>query len=424
MAKAKAKQKPKRTQEQARNLVKDALGKPTEPEQPKPGVDAAKAKAEADAAFAERWRSWSVIDIPVDRIVMENRYRGDEDLRLGDLEQSIRKFGLMSPVGVQDMGDGQYKLVAGGRRLMVIRDLMKQDAVKAVVFDPNLDDGPERQIRFLEMEVEENIQRHSPSLRRKVERFNEIQDLIKKTNRDTKKDEAGKPASPKAAASKKPEPKATEQLRDRAASIVDMSHETKRQAEAVFRAGQKDPDKFGDVAEKMDRGDIAVNAAYKQVVNELIQFDAEGIPLTTKKMKDAFMGRERFMSVLKALKGANTQVNEIANSPGGERVSFLPAEAIKAHTPTPVDGEDPISHYTSVDIANAIKAISSAMPHAQCPACAEESGELGKHSKKCKMCFGSGHVNKATWDGLVKAEDKSISKIVAMGKKIEKDKSS
>lgn len=57
-----------------------------------------------------------VVELPINKIVVEGRARKD----LGDLDtlvDSIKAHGLMQPIVVQQMDSGNYRLVAGGRRL-------------------------------------------------------------------------------------------------------------------------------------------------------------------------------------------------------------------------------------------------------------------------------------------------------------------
>ena len=62
----------------------------------------------------------TLANIPIDKIIVDSRARKD----LGDIEslrKSIRKSGLISPLAVQKLPDGNYKLLAGERRLTVLR---------------------------------------------------------------------------------------------------------------------------------------------------------------------------------------------------------------------------------------------------------------------------------------------------------------
>ena len=51
---------------------------------------------------------------------------------LGELEHSIREFGLMQPIVVRELGDGEYELVMGERRLRASQ-LAELEAIPAIV---------------------------------------------------------------------------------------------------------------------------------------------------------------------------------------------------------------------------------------------------------------------------------------------------
>jgi len=62
----------------------------------------------------------TVAKVPISSIICEGRTRQD----LGDLdgqESSMRKVGMAQPLAVMDLGNGQYKLLAGGRRLAILQ---------------------------------------------------------------------------------------------------------------------------------------------------------------------------------------------------------------------------------------------------------------------------------------------------------------
>ena len=54
--------------------------------------------------------------VPIDAII-EGERRRKEYGNVGELVHSIKKEGLIQPLAVVDMGDGKYRLLAGGRRL-------------------------------------------------------------------------------------------------------------------------------------------------------------------------------------------------------------------------------------------------------------------------------------------------------------------
>ena len=85
--------------------------------------------------------------IPVDRITVKQRVRGD----MGDLEtltNSIREYGLINPILV----DPQYQLIAGERRLRAVQSLGWPE------IDVRILDGVSR-IALFDMEVHENLLR-------------------------------------------------------------------------------------------------------------------------------------------------------------------------------------------------------------------------------------------------------------------------
>jgi DNA modification methylase len=62
----------------------------------------------------------TVAKVSISSIICEDRTRQD----LGDLdgqENSMRKVGMAQPLAVMDLGNGQYKLLAGGRRLAILQ---------------------------------------------------------------------------------------------------------------------------------------------------------------------------------------------------------------------------------------------------------------------------------------------------------------
>ncbi len=63
-----------------------------------------------------------MLKIPRSSIAIENRQRKElkRDVELRQLQESIRDNGLLHPIVVAELGENQYKLVAGGRRLTAI----------------------------------------------------------------------------------------------------------------------------------------------------------------------------------------------------------------------------------------------------------------------------------------------------------------
>jgi hypothetical protein len=90
-------------------------------------------------------------NIPIARVIIGNRQRED----LGDivsLQLSIETKGLQYPIIVQPRDDGNFTLLAGGRRLQAFKELQRREI--PAIFRDQLDE-----ISRQELELEENIQR-------------------------------------------------------------------------------------------------------------------------------------------------------------------------------------------------------------------------------------------------------------------------
>jgi ParB family chromosome partitioning protein len=96
------------------------------------------------------------MEIEVDRIVVPEDFIRSEGEAWKDLEQlanSIREVGLVHPIKVAPKDDG-FELVAGFRRLLAVRDILKKPTIRAEVTEKPMD-GIER----IRMGLIENIQR-------------------------------------------------------------------------------------------------------------------------------------------------------------------------------------------------------------------------------------------------------------------------
>lgn len=94
-----------------------------------------------------------VLQLPLDRI-RRNRHQPREhfdDERLGELAASIAVHGVLQPIVVRALADGEYELVAGERRLRASR-LAGLDQIPAIVRET---EGGEQ----LELALIENVQR-------------------------------------------------------------------------------------------------------------------------------------------------------------------------------------------------------------------------------------------------------------------------
>lgn len=100
-------------------------------------------------------RENEVIRIPVESIVAnpnQPRYYFDGD-NLKDLAESIREHGVVQPIIVTKIAEGQYELIAGERRLRASK-LIGNKEIPAIVREA---DNQEK----LELAIIENIQRHN-----------------------------------------------------------------------------------------------------------------------------------------------------------------------------------------------------------------------------------------------------------------------
>jgi ParB/RepB/Spo0J family partition protein len=91
-----------------------------------------------------------VSDIDVDAIIIGDRFRKDLG-NIDELAQSIQEKGLLQPISVREIGDGTYKLLAGGRRMAAILK-SKIGTVPCIIRES--DDIDEK-----EVELYENIHR-------------------------------------------------------------------------------------------------------------------------------------------------------------------------------------------------------------------------------------------------------------------------
>ena len=65
----------------------------------------------------------SITSIPVDRITPNPRNPRQSLEHLDELTESIEVYGLLQPIVVRELGDGQYEVVAGHRRLAAVQSL-------------------------------------------------------------------------------------------------------------------------------------------------------------------------------------------------------------------------------------------------------------------------------------------------------------
>ena len=92
------------------------------------------------------------MQVPIKTIIVEERFRKDFG-PIEDLAASIAENGLITPIAVETMPGGTYRLLAGERRLRACKQL-GLETIAIRVYDEGLSELRQRQI-----ELEENIQR-------------------------------------------------------------------------------------------------------------------------------------------------------------------------------------------------------------------------------------------------------------------------
>ena len=90
----------------------------------------------------------TVAKVSISSIICEDRTRQD----LGDLdgqENSMRKVGMAQPLAVMDLGNNQYKLLAGGRRLAILQRTGTPE-VTIRIYPPNLSPLEQKAVELAE----------------------------------------------------------------------------------------------------------------------------------------------------------------------------------------------------------------------------------------------------------------------------------
>jgi ParB family chromosome partitioning protein len=185
-------------------------------------------------------KSISNLDIEINDIKIGNRFRKD----LGDLEplkQSIRKIGLLHPAVINENNE----LVCGYRRLVSYEQLGYEEI-------------PVRKINLQDIvngEVHENTVRKDFTI---VERY-EIRKAFEPIEKQKAEQRmlAGKPSV-----------KLTKgRVLDNISKLFGMSRNTLNKETEIVEAALQNPEKFGDLPERIDKG-MGVNAAYIKIEAE------------------------------------------------------------------------------------------------------------------------------------------------------------
>lgn len=176
--------------------------------------------------------------ILIEQINVGNRFRKD----LGDIAElanSIKELGLLQPIVVSE----NYALIAGQRRLEACKSLGWVEIPATIV---NLQD-------IVKGEYAENAFRKEFTYTEAVAIKKVIEPLEREMARQ--RELAGQPV----------EDSARGPVRERIAESVGMSHDTLSKAEVVVDAADKEPEKYAEVRDKMDKKEISVNRAFNEV---------------------------------------------------------------------------------------------------------------------------------------------------------------
>lgn len=184
--------------------------------------------------------------IPIDKINIGKRFRED----LGDIKalaESISEFGLFHPIVV----DINNQLIAGRRRLAAFEHLGRKE-IPAIVID--LED-------IRKGEIEENVKRldFTPSEQVAIERY-----LSPKIEADAKKRQGTRTDLGKELPGNFPESQEF-RVRDIVANYVGVSGRTLEKTKKVVETAEEDPEKWGELMERVDSRETSVDAALKQI---------------------------------------------------------------------------------------------------------------------------------------------------------------
>lgn len=115
--------------------------------------------------------------IPLTAIVIKRDERQRREIDVTDLEDSVRRRGVVQPIIVEEQGDGQYLLVAGERRFTVSSKLGIPDIPARLTTDLT---ETERQI----LELEENVKRKELPWKNEVLAVSRIHSLYEQLSPD------------------------------------------------------------------------------------------------------------------------------------------------------------------------------------------------------------------------------------------------
>lgn len=183
---------------------------------------------------------------PINEIIIRQRHRED----FGDIDglaRSIAAIGLLHPVVIRPDG----RLIAGARRIKAFQKLGR-DKIPVTVID--LD-------RIVLGEHAENTERKDFTYAEAVDILRAVRPLEEKAAKERQK--AGGRSGGKASG-KLPQA-STGKAADKSAKATGKKRRTLEKAEAVVEAAEKNPDLFGDLANRLKEDDAKVDAIHREM---------------------------------------------------------------------------------------------------------------------------------------------------------------
>lgn len=302
-------------------------------------------------------------DVQIEFITARQRARKLID-GISILAKSIDNLGLLHPIVL----DNRLRLIVGARRLEALKRLGRTEAPCLIV--EHLSDAADA----LRAEQDENTCREPLAPTEATELAKRIRDLEAPEAKKRMAD-GGKKSTPGKGGTNKPtfprdESKRTDSV---AAKAAGMSRSTLRKAEAVAKAAEDDPERFGDLPDRMDKGNV--DAAHKELQRRQVENKAAEPPkdqlgqdIKHKHVADAFARADE-------LKQAKNKAHAFARE-------------LRTLGEDPVIGAHLNRQQVEEDLHSVAADIRFGLPFAVCPYC---------KGKKCENCRQAGWVPKEVY---------------------------
>lgn len=197
--------------------------------------------------------------IPIKNVKIGNRFRKDFG-NVDSLVASIREVGLLHPIVI----NADCTLVAGQRRLEAYKKLGEKNIPCTII---DLQD-------IVRGEFHENAVRKGFTSTEKIAIKRAIEPLERAAAEKRKK--SGKKIEPSANLA---EGRARAQSRDLVADYLDMGHTTMTKLETVVSAAEEDPQNFGELPDKIDKG-MSIHKAANYVAQTKRRDAVRALPKT------------------------------------------------------------------------------------------------------------------------------------------------